>query len=214
MNLNQGAIIAVLTGVYVVATIITTCMIYRSNCLTRESIKIGRESMQQDMQFERERNRPYIIFDWDLDRDWLCAILKNIGKTPALNVKVLVDESMKCIGGGPPSFIDKTIPFMAPGHELKDIIDIVYDFFKNNTTPSYRVTIEYENMEGQSFKETILIDLECLRGLRRSTPTDYAKKIAEELRTIGEYLSGLRKLTSKMTSRGEGKTEEDKNKDL
>jgi len=194
LNDNQGAVMALLTAVYVVAAVVTTWIVRRSNRLVRESNDLARQALEQNLRLERERSRPYVIFDFIIKSTCLHAVLQNIGKTPAVNVRVALDKPVKRLG--PEEAIPFTrhpIAFMAPGRTVMDFINVAHQFFKDHESPIFTVSIEYEDTSGTSFSEKVVVELEHQKGLSHIVPKNHMQEAAKELKTIAKHLQELRR---------------------
>ena len=187
LNENQGALLSILTLVYVVATLITTAFIHRSNRLVRES-------NQLTFQFEEERNRPYVIFDFVFEQNIIYAILKNIGKTPAINVLLSLDKKMADLHTDKRMpFPENLISFMAPDRVLRDFINIAHQLFQDKQKHVYTVTIKYQNTKNKDYLETFTVDLDHNKGLTYLVPQDHLKEIANSVKDINKNMNELKK---------------------
>jgi hypothetical protein len=193
LNQNQGAVMMILTAVYVLATIVTVIFIYRSNKLVCESNEIARKTMEQSMTFEKERNRPYVIFDLEFEKNALNAVLKNIGQTPAIDVNIIIDEGFTEI------HIDKKghsfkrpISFMAPGRTLYDFVNTGPDIFKVEKPHIYNVKLKYKDSHGTEYEEDYVVDIDHNKGLTRLVSPEYLKDIASELKNSHRQLQEIR----------------------
>lgn len=86
INDNNGFIIALLTFVYVIATILICVFNYKSAKATKEQTK---ESYEQFIENSRARVVPKII---ELEGEILCLCFQNIGKDIATNLIIDVNE--------------------------------------------------------------------------------------------------------------------------
>jgi hypothetical protein len=88
LNQNQGFALTALTFVYVIATIVMAYLMIHSNNLSAKNIA-------QALKIEKDRTRPYVMFDLQFKGFNVYAILKNVGVTPAHNVKVNIEPELK-----------------------------------------------------------------------------------------------------------------------
>lgn len=95
LDKNSEIIMITLTAIYVIATISyvwiatrTTREMRRSNELLQQSQVLARESIKQNIEFERLRNRPYVIFEFISENRLFFATIKNIGNHAAYDVKI------------------------------------------------------------------------------------------------------------------------------
>ncbi len=108
LNDNSGFIMAILTFVYVIATILICIFNYKSAKATNDQIK---ESYKQFIESSRARIVPKIIV---LEGEMLCISFQNIGKDIATNVVINVDEKWL-------KLLDKTKTFPETAEKLRII---------------------------------------------------------------------------------------------
>jgi hypothetical protein len=195
LNQNNGAMLTILTAVYVLATVATVIFVGRSNKLVRESNKIAREAMELSMSFEKERNRPYVIFDLPIENSVLHATLKNIGKTPAFDVQLVLDDRLASIRHDKKliPFAQKPISFMAPGRSLCDFMNVTREVFKDNQEYLYSVKISYKDRLGVEYLEDFTVDIDCNKNLSYLIPPEHLKDIASELKNVNGRLGDIGK---------------------
>jgi hypothetical protein len=113
------------------------------------------------------------------------AILKNIGISPAINVKVYCKPKIEGPIMGDPretTITAHTIAMLAPGREISDYISGNAVFFSTYRDLLFDVTLEYEDVSGTKYKEAIKIDLTFQR-----------EHISEAEKDIGVEIEKLRK---------------------
>lgn len=86
LNQNNGFVMALLTFVYVIATIFICIFNYKSAKATKEQTK---ESYKQFIENNRAHVIPKIIV---LEGEMLCLAFQNIGHDIALDVRINIDE--------------------------------------------------------------------------------------------------------------------------
>lgn len=92
-NMNSGFVMAVLTFIYVVATIIVAALMVRANRLTAHSTNTA-------VQLDKERSKPSVVFELLPDIPFFNLRIRNIGLTTAHNIKFHVSpEPRLCFGG-------------------------------------------------------------------------------------------------------------------
>lgn len=89
-NLNNGFIMAVLTGVYVIATIVIAWIGARSNAISQKSITTLNE-------IEQERSRPLVEVRLENEVPWLTLKVANLGQTPAYDVRITTTPSLTLV---------------------------------------------------------------------------------------------------------------------
>lgn len=194
LNNNQGAMITILTFVYVIATLITVRVIHKSNGISKQAI-------QHSMQVEKEKSRPYIIFDFVADAEVVYAIIQNIGCTPACNVLVNIEDKIKEIRHDKrmTSLANRNIAFVAPGRIIKDFINVSHAIFSVNQDHTYNVEISYCNTSNEKYCERIVVDLEHVRGLGYIIEKDHLKDISREISNINSQITSISKSLNTLT---------------
>lgn len=86
-NVNNGFIMAVLTAVYVIATIVIAWIGARSNAISQKSITTLYE-------IEQERSRPLVEVRLENEVPWLALKVANLGQTPAYDVRITTTPSL------------------------------------------------------------------------------------------------------------------------
>ena len=115
LNDNNGFIMALLTFVYVVATILICFFNYKSAKATNEQTK---ESYEQFIGSSRAHIVPKII---ELEGEMLCLSFQNIGKDIATEVVINVSEKWL-------KKLEKTFTFPEVANSLRKIINYVMDY--------------------------------------------------------------------------------------
>ncbi len=111
--------------------------------------------------------RPYVIADFYKERQVLKIYIKNIGKTPAKNVKVILQPDIitfenKSINQ---TLFENPVQFFPPGKKVETAINSRNDFFKNEKNRNYQIKIHYEDVASNNkFNEVIDIDLDHLEN--------------------------------------------------
>jgi hypothetical protein len=89
LNQNQGFVIAVLTFVYVITTVVIAALSIKATSLSKKHL----ETM---VDLERNRLRPYVLFNISSSIEKRCtyASVKNHGLTAAYKIKVRIDPPL------------------------------------------------------------------------------------------------------------------------
>jgi hypothetical protein len=174
LNRNQGAVMAVLTFVYVLATIVI--------------VFFTRKSVTNAITLEKNRLRPYVIFNISSSTTshMTFASVRNGGLTAAYNIKVTVHPELERIEGERSSLTENSILFLPPSEEVTDIIDFSPSFHQKYANPLFEGVVDYENYSGDKFREPFRIDLTFLKKrvfIRES--------VVDELRKVNETLTGI-----------------------
>ncbi|MBN1806017.1 MAG: hypothetical protein JW837_12270 [Sedimentisphaerales bacterium] len=172
LNENAGFIMAILTCVYVIATILILCESRRNNLLQSDAIK-------QSMAFERARNRPYVVFEIqselrthsEHDSDvYYSASAKNMGLSSAHNISIKTSPELNArLGWGAnkkktyriPSILRKPISVLLPGEEIKEIVGPAMFLFedKSDDELSFEVSMTYSDIAQEIYQEKFTINL-------------------------------------------------------
>lgn len=89
LNQNQAVVMAMLTFVYVVATIVIAG-------LSIQTTRLAQKNLDMALQLERNRLRPYVVFNISSStaRKYTYASIKNRGLSAAYNVKVSIKPAL------------------------------------------------------------------------------------------------------------------------
>ena len=194
-NQNSGFLMAVLTAVYVVATVLIVIESRRSYGLTER--------------LERDRNRPTVLFSLEFRKlthssydasYYIFGVAKNTGGMSAHNVLINTDPPLQAKLGieselRTPAIVDKSISVISQGQEITDLVGLSAEFFKDKTDDElvYGVTVTYSDIIGKCFTERYSIDLAPHKS-RLSVEDSGAKlpyQLLEELRRTVRALEGI-----------------------
>ena len=116
------------------------------------------ERMKTESYLER---RPYLVADFKSPKSNLHFELENIGKTPALNVKVKVSPDFELLKKedsiNTTIFKDK-IDFFPPKKLIETYLSTTSSFFEKNPD-KFTVQLNYEDSFKNKFSEKIILDL-------------------------------------------------------
>jgi hypothetical protein len=209
LNQNQGALIVVLTLILVLVTIVYSIasvklvrQMKKSNDLVRDSNDLSREALNQSIEFEKHRNRPYVIFDLIAKNRCFYATIKNIGKQPAYDVKVTTNPDILRDKGNQKekiSFIEKEVPFLAPAREIEDFIDTTPSFLKDYPDTTFCVEVSYKDSKGETYHEMADISIGFYMNRWSVFPEDPIKKIETHLDRMVRILQETQRTQQQMT---------------
>jgi hypothetical protein len=178
---------ALLTGTYVVATIFIVRTSLRGNYLQLQSLR-------QSVLLESERLRPNVIFDLEIRDHKIFAVARNIGLTPAIDVKIKMtpelnrsirNELSQCV------LTDSPIAFLAPNREITDFIAMGPEFFTRYPEPSFAVEVSYSSRTENLPTEKATIDLTSLKN-RLSVNVLTIHDLTTELQSVRNELRGIK----------------------
>ena len=183
LNDNGGFVMAMLTAAYVGTTLIMAKHMSRAN-------KLASDSLALVAKLEGQRSRPYLVFDLESRRKIVTAVLRNIGKTPAYNVKVAVSPALEhsdTLGNKALSLVTGAIRMVAPSREFTDVVDSGPAFYQRYETPRFTGAVSYEDSEGTQYEESFDIDMTFEATLLKVQPPP---DVGGELEKIREWLKG------------------------
>lgn len=189
LNHNQGFVMAILTFVYVIATIVIAGLSVKGTRLAQKNI----ETM---VDLERNRLRPYVLFNLtsSIRKKSTYASIKNHGLTAAYNVKVSIEPPLVHHYDGQSPLIRRDILFLPPHEEVTDHIDSSPAFHQQYPQPVFEGAVQYEDSNGRKYSEPFRIDLTFLK--KRMYVRDAS--VADELKQLNKTLELInRKLVSK-----------------
>jgi hypothetical protein len=109
INTNQGFFLVVLTFLYVLATAVIVYVMYRSNRIASRSVAVAEQNIELSRKALSADQRPWVMvepslhYPVNLDRNGDLHIplglrLKNVGKTPALNIWWPMEVHIRIVG--------------------------------------------------------------------------------------------------------------------
>lgn len=186
-NTNQGFVMALLTLVYVIATIGIVL-------LARHSNKIAQANLKTLVDLEREKSRPLIDVDLVPDSIFLSLHVSNRGLTPAYEVKFSITPPLEYLEGNgqsiPLTLLGNGLASLAPGSTTKTLIGSFLELKEANPSLQYTGEVVFKSADNRSYKSPVNIDLrwrEDNRYIHRNTIHDVAeqlKKIEQEFHYI------------------------------
>jgi hypothetical protein len=151
--INTFGMIA-LTGIYVIFTV----LIQRAN----------KKVVEQNDIIRKENNMPNVIVYFDMKIfNMLDLKIKNIGKTPACNIKVSLEPQNEIVNV---RYLERSsllngIAFLAPSQSLKTMLGTLMELENSNGDfPKYKVVINYTDSEGSKFSNEYFIDANMYKG--------------------------------------------------
>lgn len=148
---------------------------------------------------QREKSRPYVVVDFGFRHLLLMIEVKNIGATPAFDIKINWDPMpqapedrqtqilKRCL-------VDSSIPFLAPGRVIEYRVSLSPDYLSHEGLPHrYVVTAEYGDSTGQKFGdgETMVLDID--QWSESLAPKDGFQRVTE---AIGQQKSEIKSMST------------------
>lgn len=182
-------IIQVLTLIFLIIYVWKTWEMASS---TKDSA-IASEKMIAEMKEARDQeSAPYVVPYIKIEQHMMYFGIKNIGKTVANDIKINVDPELKCTILGNKaediSLIKKGISSLPPGHELKTMFAVSYDYLNRPDLPmSYSVKLTYTGgIQKRPREYEQVLDLSVYNGM---IPGDEKKlgDVVKELENLSKF---------------------------
>jgi hypothetical protein len=112
--------------------------------------------------------RPEVIVDVVFEDGLFFLSVANIGDRPAVDVATTFNRKLVGLGGtkdvaGLALF--RSIPFLAPGKEIRTLLDSASSWFARNRSTTITARVTYRDPEKTPFRGTMTHDLEIYREL-------------------------------------------------
>jgi hypothetical protein len=176
---------AILTAVYVVATLWIAYLSHKNNINLKE--------------LERERVRPYIVcefFFWDFHINFAVS---NNGATMAKNIKLQFDKPFHRFIPNRESiaFVENPIGSLVPGGQLKTYLGDFKNFLKEYPNGKIVCTVSYQSIFGNTYQDIFLLDVgyqETNISLEPKTIENVANSLDKIENNLGHIVSGFKKI--------------------
>jgi hypothetical protein len=184
LNANQGFVTAVLTAVYVTATVILVALAQRQASVAQKSLDFASRA-------EKAKYRPYVTFDIVYDDIVAYARLKNSGVSPAINVRVSVSPRLRWEGKERGiGFIDEGVPFLAPARELSEPFGWGEEFFKQYPDLEFSGTVSYGDSDNNAYDENFAIGLKYLEEMSSIAAIDMGRELEGIKKALERFHGG------------------------
>lgn len=183
-NENNGFLTLLLTCVSAVSTATAVVVSLCAN-------KISAKNLKQAMQIEKDRNRPYVIFDIQHNKSLLHAKLKNIGQTAAINVSLKIEPELATSWVPSLSLPKNKISFLAPDRTLLELIGTGPGFFEKYKDPKFSGELNYSDSSGETYTEKFFLDLTYMKEFSFADTPDIARelqKLVGEVRAVSRRI--------------------------
>lgn len=159
---------------------------------------------------QRDQTRPYVIVDFAFRSQLLMIEIKNIGASPAQNIRLTWSEAPRSTDTRRTDVLDRnlvqgTIPFLAPGRTIRYAVDAAPRFFEATDLPKrFEVLATYRDRQQQYDGERSILALD--QWAESLAETDYLKKIADQLEkeanSVAEVVNHVRTISESVQPRG------------
>lgn len=162
-------------------------------------------TLLQAVETQKQREdleRPYVTgFFEGTSNGAMCFIINNSGNSPAQNIRIKFDPSPIDFAGRPLqsiSLFSNPITFLPEGQIIRQIIDSSFRFFEEGRQTKFSITIKYQSVFGNLYRETIEHDLEYLKQttLPRKTTDDYLKNISNQIEKLTNTIKEIQRSKS------------------
>lgn len=189
LNDNQGTVMAVLTLVYVLTTIVIAA-------LSLKATRLSQRNIDTLVLLEKNRLRPYVIFNISSSTTTRTthALLTNVGLTSAHDIKVSTEPLLNGVINEEEresALTTQKISLLPPGEHLVDVLGPSPSFHQRYPEPLFKGSVEYKDAEGIGYKENFQIDLTFLKKrlyVGESTTEDELNEMNATLKKIAAWV--------------------------
>ncbi|MDC6267326.1 hypothetical protein [Lysinibacillus fusiformis] len=187
MNDNNGTIMALLTLVYVGATILI--------------LKANKDMVKESVKLREAESRPYVIaYLEERDTGSAYLVIENIGKSMAYNVEMSSDIKIEypTIHKISNSYVFNNSFSLAPNQKIDFFLHHITNGEKvkedvNGLYPIYKLTMNYAN-NNKNYSEENIVDLNIVKHRVYEKNEDRIKYIVTELKAIKNSLKDKTKV--------------------
>jgi hypothetical protein len=195
LNQNQGFIMALLTFGNVLITVFLAYIAWKTSKISIEAKEISSQAKEISEKhlklmadLEKQRSRPYVLFNLYNESGKTFATIKNYGLTSANDIRIFVEPKLTRASLGDESILtSQTSFFLPPNFEIKDNMGLSPDFYQNFEEAKFSGKVNYKDSFGNEYENDFYIDLDVLRR-RIFTKEVSTKEIVEELNQINQNL--------------------------
>jgi len=211
----QGFLMAILTFVYVAATILLVRVANHANSLSKKNV-------EELTKIEKERLRPLVEARLDSDAPFIVLRVSNQGQTPAYSLAFEINPELQQVLGGdgcypssksqkPIGIVERGIGSLGAGASETAIVG-TFSRIKE-VYPQMRFTgnLHYKNGSGTEYSTPIDLDIRYMEGslhVHHKTLHEVANELENIRREIGHIGSGFHELKV-ITKTAEQKRAED-----
>lgn len=198
---HKDIIIAIAQGATLLYLIFTLAKNWEMADATRAAADASQQSVQQMIDVRDEETAPYVLvyFNMEETSPLIYLIIKNIGKTPARNIRIDFDPPLQSTQQ---SLLEKYsplvngIPSLAPGQEIRTWFDLYRRYSRANYPKTYTVKLSYYGgISDKQRGDEQVIDLSMYEGriyTREEGIADLVKVGNDIRRTLGRIAEEIR----------------------
>jgi hypothetical protein len=135
---------------------------------------------------------PYVVAFFDTPEDtWVDLVVKNVGKTPAFDVKITLKPTTLTLDQIP--FVRSTSPAIPPNYEIRAYVSMLKSYLDSGDPLTIEAEVSYRGEAGES--PTVVkhvLDLSIHKN-RVSVSRKGIQDVAESLKTINKTLDAIAK---------------------
>jgi hypothetical protein len=112
-----------------------------------------------------------VIVDFLVEGEVLLVCLRNVGAGCAHRIRVVFEPEFHGLGGGlrvPGLALFERLRFLAPGREIRSLVDVVWAYFGRGEPEVIEVTVTYSDDAGRHYRRRLSHDLGVYRDLPRA----------------------------------------------
>jgi len=143
---------------------------------------------------QEDERRPYIVPHFEFDKNLCNIIIRNIGKMPAIDLKINIKPDIIGFEGKniSKSFFSQPIKYFPPGKAFQTIVDSSFDMFAEGKPEEYEFTLEYKwNSKNKPVRETYNVNIGFNKG-RWGIEEKDLNDLVNVLELINQNLSNIR----------------------
>ena len=199
-NDNQGFLMALLTGVYVLATIVIALLGAHANFISQKNIATLTE-------LEQERSRPFVDVRLENDIPFLVLTVSNHGQTPAYDVRITTTPRLRMLLGGksmvpnvkvekPIGIIEYGIGSLGAGASVSTLIGSFARVREAYPDMHFTGSVSYRASTAKTYETSIDLDVRYMEtsiSVNKKTIHDVATQLEKIENEIGWLASGFHK---------------------
>ncbi len=212
LNQNQGFAIALLTFVYVIATIFLAYIAFRTARIGSEAKEISKDAKEISSkaleisgkqlslisELEKQRVRPYVLFNLTNEYHRTYATLKNYGLTSAKEVSLVITPKLERAFDteNDESIISSQVfSLMPPNFEIKDSLGGSPRFYEKYKEAKFEGIVRYKDSSSNEYSEAFSVDLDALRRRlwnKVDSIPNWLNVISKEIELLRKSLENLK----------------------
>ena len=183
------------TAIYTILTALLLITAWVAAGIAWGQWKAGRDAVQEARKAQIEASRPYVLVTAEpaaANRRLFDLSIRNIGKRPALDIRVRIDpppgraKEIDKYEFAKMKMLNEPIVMLAPDQDMRAYWDSHLDRPGVNLPTSHQVHLTYKDSSGVTYEETSVIDLDAMQG--SIFPAE-----VKTLHDVGESLDEIRK---------------------